>query len=106
MAVTTLNIVEDNTAPTLTITCERAGTAIDLTGCTVTLTIAKGNTITRSGGSCTIISAAAGTVSYQPLVTDFPSKGSYKGDVKITYSDATVEILYEQLKWKVRKKIS
>lgn len=102
---TTLKIAAGNTAPNWVINCERDGTAINLTGCTVSLIIAKGNVVTNSGGSATITSAVGGIISYNPLTTDCPTAGSYKVDVRIVYSDFTFEVLYEQLKVKTRKTI-
>lgn len=102
---TTLKIAAGNTAPTWLINCERAGTAIDLTGCTVTLIIAKGNVVTNASAAATITSASGGIISYAPISTDCPTSGTYKVDVKVTYSDLTHEVLYEQLKVKARKTI-
>lgn len=102
----TLKTVANNTAPPLSITCTRASVAINLTGTTVTVIIAKGSTITQVGRTATVTNAAAGIISYSPLTTDFPSAGTYKCDVKVVYSDASVEILYEQLKIKARSKIA
>ena len=103
---TTLKIVAGNTAPNWVITCERENVAIDLTGATVSLIIAKGNTITQANGVATLVTAASGIISYSPLATDTPTSGSYKIDVKIIYPDLKVERLYEQLKVKARKPIS
>lgn len=104
---TSLKTVAGNTAPPLLITCERAGAVIDLTSATsVTLKI-KGRTgITQTGRAAAITTAVAGLVTYTPLTTDFPTAGSYKGDLKITYADASFEILYEQLKMKARAPLS
>lgn len=102
----TLKTVVANTAPALLITCERDGTVINLTGAVVTLIIAKGSTITQVGGLCVLVTPASGIISYSPLATDFPTAGTYKGDVKVVYSDGSIEILYEQLKMKARSKIS
>jgi len=101
----TLKTVAGNTAPPLQITCERSGSAINLTSCTVKLVIAKGATITQAGRNATITSASTGVITYTPLTTDFPTAGSYKVDVVITYSDLSVEVLYNQLKVKARAKI-
>lgn len=102
---TTIKTVAGNTAPPFTITCKRDGSAIDLTGCTVELIIAKGNTITQAGKAATITTAASGIITYDQDATDFPSAGAYKADVKVTYSDSTIEVLYEQLKIKARDPI-
>ena len=103
---TTLKTVAGNTAPALQITCKRDGTAINLTGSDVELIIAKGDTITQAGRAATLVTAASGIISYTPLATDFPTAGTYKCDVKVTYSDLSVEVLYEQLKVKARAPIS
>lgn len=100
-----LKTVAGNTGPPLVITCQRDGVAINLTGCTVQFIIAKGSTITQAGRAATLTTAASGIVTYVPLSTDFPLAGTYKVDVKVTYSDATIEILYEQLKVKARNHI-
>lgn len=102
---TTLKIAAGNTAPSWQITCERAGVPINLTGCTVTVIIAKGNTVTNTGGACSITNATAGIITYTPVATDTKTGGTYKVDVKIVYSDFSYEILYEQLKVKTRSTI-
>ena len=102
-------IVEDNDAPSYTITCKRNGTAIDLTDAsTVQLVIQKksDSSITQSGKNATITTAASGIITYTADTTDFPTAGVYVADVKITYSSGSTEILYSQLKFKVRSKIS
>lgn len=105
MAVTTLNIVQGNTAPAFDLTLKRAGEAINLTGASVQIIIAKGSTITQVGGTCTIVGASTGEINYSPISSDFPLQGKYKADVKITYSGGTTEIVYEQQNFNVRKKI-
>lgn len=102
---TTLKIAAGNTAPSWIINCERDGTAIDLTGCQVSLIIAKGNVVTNGGGVATITNTTGGIISYTPQATDCPSAGSYKVDVKVVYPDFSYEVLYEQLKVKTRKTI-
>lgn len=109
MARANFKIVEDNTAPAYQITCQRDGTAIDLTGATVEMIIENKSTgsVTNSGHqTCSIVTAASGIISYTAEATDFPSAGTYIGDIKITYNGGGVEILYGQVKWKVRAKIS
>lgn len=103
---TLLRIREQNTAPPFEITCDRDdGTIIDLTGASITIKIVKGSTTTQAAGVCTIVSATEGTISYTPEVTDFPSAGTYKGDVRVIYGDGTDEVLYEQLKVKAKARL-
>lgn len=102
-------IVEDNTAPAYAITCTRGSTALDLTAASTVTIIIKNKatgTITQTGKAATITSPSTGLISYTADSTDFPSAGTYVADVKVTYSDGGVEILYGQCKWKVRSKIS
>lgn len=104
MSVQTIKIVAGNTAPPWQLTAKRAGIAIDLTGCTVALILVKGNTVTNAGHqACSLVTATAGVVSYPPLTTDAASPGKYKADLKVTYPNATFEILYDQLVIQARK---
>ncbi len=105
---TQFKIVNENTAPEYQITCTRDGTAIDLSSAvSVTLIIKNKSTgtITQTGKSASLTSPTAGVITYTADATDFPSAGTYVGDVKITWSTG-VEILYNQVKWKVRAKIA
>lgn len=102
----TIKVVATNTAPPWQLTAKRAGIAIDLTGCTVSLILARGNTVTNTGHqACTVVTPTSGVVSYAPQATDVPTPGSYKADLKVVYPNATSEILYDQLVIKARKKL-
>lgn len=106
MSVRTILRVEDNTAPPIVLTAKREGVSINLTNCTVDLILAKGSTITNAGHQPAVVTTpASGVVTYSPQTGDFPSAGSYKGDLKVTYLDGTFEVLYDQLKVKVRRKL-
>lgn len=104
---TTLKAVVGNTAPTYLITAERDdGTVIDLTGTTVTMKVYLNNTQTNTTSghtTCTLVTASSGIFSWIPKAGDFPSQGTYKGDVYVTYADTTLEVLYNNAKFKVRK---
>jgi hypothetical protein len=103
-------LVEDNTAPTIDLTLKRDGTVINLTNATsVILTIQNRETaaITNTGHqTCAITGLLTGQVQYAIQAVDFPTKGAYLGEIKITYTTGEVEILYEQLHVTVRKKIA
>lgn len=104
MAVQTIKVVATNTAPPWQLTAKRAGQAIDLTSCTVSLILARGNTVTNTGHqACTIVTPTSGIVSYSPQSTDVPSPGKYKADLKVVYPNGTSEILYDQLVIQARK---
>lgn len=107
MAVRTIKTVEANTAPPIVLTLKRDGVAIDVTGCVVNLILAKGSTVTNTGHQeCSLITPSSGVVQYDPETGDFPSAGNYKADAQIVYPSGKQEILYDQLKFKARKKIS
>lgn len=103
MAKQIILTVAGNTAPPLELTCERDSTVIDLSGCTVDLIITQGK-VTRNTGhqSCTVTDSANGLVTYVRQTGDTPTAGSYNCDLKITYGDATFEILYDILVLKCR----
>lgn len=106
MAVRKIKIVEDNTAPGILLTAQRDGVAIDLTGATVKLILAKGSTITNTGHqSCTLVTPTSGRVQYDPEAGDFATPGTYKADLEVTYADGSIERLYDQLKFQVRRKL-
>lgn len=105
---TNFKIVEDNTAPDYVITCTRDGTAIDLSSASTVALIIKNkatSTITQAGKEAAITTPAAGKITYTADVTDFPSAGTYVADIKVTYSSGGIEILYNQVRFKVRAKI-
>lgn len=101
-----LNIVEDNTAPDIVITIQRAGNTIDLTGATVKLILSLNGTITNTGHQdCIMTDAEEGIVTYTIQAADFQTAGDYLADVKITYQDNTVEIVRDQLSINARAKL-
>lgn len=103
---TVLTTVVGNTAPQYQITCERPdGTIINLTNCTVKLYLYLKKVQQNTGhetSTVTILTAASGLIGWQPATGDFNQKGSYKANIQVTYSDTTVEVLYNQALFKVR----
>ena|ERR1035437_3188114 len=105
MAIKIIPTVEGNTAPPLVLTAQRKNVAINLSGCTTALVITKGNITTNTGHqACTVTDSTNGIVSYVRQAGDIPTAGSYLCDLVVTYGDATVEVLYDQLKVVARKK--
>lgn len=111
-----LKVVVGNTAPQYQITCERPdGTIINLTGCTVTFYLYLKKIQTNVGHETSTVSvlspASAGVIGWQPAVGDFgvsgstTAKGTYKGNVVVTYSDSSVETLYTQVTFNARNLI-
>lgn len=100
-----LQAVESNTSPAYLITCDRPdGTVIDLTNTTVTMKLYRNGTQVNTGNTaCTIVTATSGIMSWQPAAGTLASgAGTYFGDVKVTNSDNTFEILFGKYKLKTR----
>ena len=107
MANVTIKTVIGNTAPPITLTAKRDGVVIDLTGCTVKLYITLAGTQTNTGHeSCTVTDATNGEVEYDREAGDLTTRGSYKCDLKVTYGDATQEVLYDILVLKARARLA
>lgn len=91
--------VTGNNAPDLVITVQRNGTAIDVSGATVTLIITneRTGTVTNSVQTCTLTTPISGIVTYSPAAGDFATGERYLGEVKIVYSTGKIERLVELL---------
>jgi hypothetical protein len=94
-----VNMVQGNTAPSLPFTIKRAGTLVDLTGCTVKFKIHDNNTGIRTNdaaNTCALgVPNTGGTCTYSFSATDLPDATSYSCDLEITYPNATVETAFE-----------
>lgn len=68
----------------ITATLKANGSAVNLTGYTVTINIVDRATraVKRANGSCTITDAANGKVSYQPVTGDVDTSSSYDVEFK------------------------
>lgn len=101
-----LQTVVGNTAPQYAITCTRPdGTVINLTGTTVSLYLYL-NKVQQNVGhetsTVSILNATSGIIGWQPGTGDFNVKGQYKANIKITYADNSVEVLYNQALFSAR----
>lgn len=99
MAIKYLKAVVGNTAPQYQwIATRDDGSIVDLTNTTVTVKFFRGNTqqnATAGHDACVVIGdPLQGVFGWTPKAGDLSVKGKYKGDVKVTYSDATFETLY------------
>lgn len=104
-----LQTVVGNTAPQYSITCKRPdGTVINLTGTTVGLYLYLNKVqqnIGRETSTVTILNATGGIIGWQPGSGDFSQKGQYKANIRITYADSSVEVLYNQALFSARNLI-
>lgn len=108
MAFAEINITENNTAPVIELRLRRQGKPANLTGCTVTLILAKesdGTIVNTDHQSCTITNAAKGIVEYEQESGDFVAPNIYVADVKVVHPGGDIEIWYDQLRVTTRDKI-
>jgi hypothetical protein len=73
---------------------DESGTAIDLTGATVTFTLRKLGSVGTpllNAVAATVVSAASGTVRYTWLATNTDTAGLYLSEWRVTFSDATTQ---------------
>lgn len=93
MATQTIYLRKGDTAPNIPITCTRNGAAIDLTGATVNFIISDpdGNRTNTGHTACSVVSAAAGTCTYDLATGDVDVAGTHRGDTEITYAGGEVE---------------
>lgn len=96
--------VQANTAPTLTITLQRSGAPINLTGCSIDLFISLGGTIINTGHTSGTISSpnTAGIFTYALESTDTATPGTATCEARITYSDTTTERIYQTFTLQIR----
>lgn len=76
----TVTLYKGNRLPLLTDTITSSGTAVNLTGSTVTFYMRPDNSATLkvNGSTATIVSAAAGTISYAWAAADVDTVGDWK----------------------------
>lgn len=104
-----IKLVQGDTRPVLlcTITDENTGVVIPLTGAAVSLKF-------RQAGAATLTATVVGSVIDGPngQVVFYPASapemlqgepGDYEGEIEITFSDSTVQTVYDVLKFKVRE---
>lgn len=104
-----IKLVQGDTKPALvcSITDETSGDPIALTGATVRLKF-------RAVGSSNLTATLTGTVTDAPngQVAFYPASapamlqgeaGDYEGEIEITFSDGTIQTVYDLLKFKVRE---
>jgi hypothetical protein len=104
-----IKLVQGDTKPVLvcTITDDTTGNPISLTGATVLLKF-------RSAGATTLQATVTGSVTNGPngQVAFYPATapamllgdaGDYEGEIEITFSDGTIQTVYDLLKFKLRE---
>lgn len=107
--VTKIKLVQGDTKPALvcSITDEITGVAINITGATVLLKFrAAGATILTATVTGSVTNGAAGQVTFYPASAPemlAGVAGDYEGEIQITFSDGTIQTVYDLLKFKLRE---
>lgn len=107
MTVEKIKLVQGDTKPALvcTITDECDGVAVNITGTTPRLKFrAVGATVLTATLVGTVIDGPNGICTFAWGATTLAvDPGEYEGEIELTYSDATVQSVFEILKFKLRK---
>jgi hypothetical protein len=104
-----IKLVQGDTKPALVcnITDETTGLAIVLTGATVRLKFREaGATTLTATVTGSVTDGANGQVAFYPASSPEMLQGQagdYEGEIEITFSDNTVQTVYDLLKFKVRE---
>jgi len=75
---------------------------INVTGATVRMYIREIGETSYTTRTMTLADAANGLVTTDFSTSDFPAAGSYEGEIEITFSDSSVQTLYDFIKFTVR----
>ena len=68
------------------------GVVVNLTGATVVFSMMNAaSTVKVSLAACTIVTAAAGLVSYAWVAADVNTAGTYRGEFQVTYSGGGIQ---------------
>lgn len=83
------------------------GSAVDLTGATVTLSMRlRGSTTNKiDGGSVTVVSASGGTCKYDPIAGDVDTPGQYDLELKIVDTNSDIQHNYQLVPVTIRAAI-
>ena len=104
-----IKLFQGDTKPALvcTITDETTGEPIALTGATVRLKFREAGATTLTATVVgTVTNAAGGVCAFYPASAPEMLQGNpgdYEGEIEITFSDNTVQTVYDLLKFKVRE---
>jgi hypothetical protein len=104
-----IKLVQGDTKPALVcvVTDDTTGEALNITGATVRLKFrAAGATTLTATVTGTVTDGAAGQVVFYPATAPEMLQGEpgdYEGEIEITFSDSTVQTVFDLLKFKVRE---
>lgn len=101
-----IKLVRGDTRPQVqvTLTDDTTGLPIDITGATVRLRFrAAGSDVVLATIVGTVTSGVNGNAVFQwPVGSLNVDAGAYEGEIEVTFSDTTVQTVYDVLKFKLR----
>lgn len=103
-----IKLVQNDTRPVIvcTLTDEVTGEPIIVTGATPRLKVrAVGSTTLQATLTGVVTDGANGVVAFYPALSPemLDTAGDFEGEIEVTFSDSTVQTLYEILKFKIRE---
>lgn len=104
-----IKLVQGDTKPALVcnITDEITGAVVTLTSATVLLKFrAAGSSTLTATVTGTVTNGATGQVAFYPASAPemlLGEAGDYEGEIQITFSDGTIQTVYDLLKFKLRE---
>jgi len=99
-------LVQGDTRPVInaTLRLQESATPINLTNCSVKFQMRRANDKQLTiNGSCTVVDAVAGTVSYTLGANDLNTPGDYVAQFEVTYPDSRVQTTATLIPIKVRR---
>lgn len=99
-------LTQGDTRPVINATLQKQGTTdpVDLRSCSVKFQMRRANDNRYTvNGTCSIVNALAGTVSYSLGTNDLNTPGDYVAQFEITYADQSVQTTSTLIPIKVRR---
>jgi hypothetical protein len=103
-----IKLVQNDTRPVIvcTLTDDVTGAPIVITGATPRLKVRPvGSTTLQATLTGAVTDGVNGVVAFYPALTPemLDTAGDFEGEIEITFSDNTVQTLYDILKFKIRE---
>jgi hypothetical protein len=105
--MTPIEIVQHDTLPLLEFTIEKNNAVFNLSGYTVVFSMMDENgTLKVNKQPCTVVSAAAGTCTYQLQSDDTNVAGQFQGEISVVDSNGDVQTTYDHIPIVIRQQVA
>lgn len=102
-----IELVQNDTLPTLDFTIQKDGISYDLTGCTVYFSMQNENgTIKINKQTCTVVSASNGTCHYTLQSGDTNEAGQFSGEVTVIDGSGKIQTSYDNIPIIIRQEFA